>query len=833
MLRGILALCYVALITFTIEAGPPARTFTPEPASVQWCGPAYRYPQAGWIVIHIEGKPYDRGYQYGTLMAKEIAGFAESIGTYQSTKAPSDGWRYWRAMADALFLRRYNSELLEEMKGIADGAAASGAKIFDRAVDLVDIVTINSDVELNFVENALSVTPTGLEGRDFKEPPYARKKQVPMGHCSAFAATGPATKDGQIVLGHITMWNLYHSRWYNVWLDVKPEQGHRIMLQTYPGGIMSGLDYYQNDKGLLLSETTISQTRYHINGTPLTQRCRLAIQYASTVDECVAQLNDKNNGLYTNEWLIADTKTNEIAMFEMGTTQTKLWRSSKNEWPGNTPGFYWGCNNTKDLQVRLETQVCLDCKPANMTFRPSERDKMWLKLYDENKGTIDEAFAFKAFTTPPLAAYPSLDVKFTTTALAKEFKSWGLFGPPLGRSWEPTEEERQKYDGKIYPLISNDWTILSGKAPEMAKQMANDVKSTARPFTVASASASSDGDGDEYEDSSIIERNPAWNGTLLPKSDADVWLTAGFADYERIVSKLRQKKFDKESLNLALYAYGVKSRQAAQRLGKEIALNKLKLDPRENDSYDQVAGRGVLVLHQLRELLGGNAFDGAMNQFGKAHAGKEVTTSEFRTHMEKATGKSLEAFFSKYVDNVLPYDPSAPRWSIFGWEKDIGNTIIIYGTQVESAANREAAQRLQDTIARRWGNFRPTIKSDREITDSDLQNHLLLIGRPEANSITAKFAGQFPITQSKRSFSVNEKIYASDQSGIIVAGAYPEKPNRCIVAFMGLGAESTWKLVNQMGTTPCDALVMTSDGTAAKVLKQIPFEQLVRHSQAR
>ena len=62
----------------------------------------------------------------------------------------------------------------------------------------------------------------------------------------------------------------------------------------------------------------------------------------------------KNNGLYTNEWLIGDAKTNEIAMFELGTYKTRLYRSSKNDWFGGTEGFYWGDNNAKDLAVRLE-----------------------------------------------------------------------------------------------------------------------------------------------------------------------------------------------------------------------------------------------------------------------------------------------------------------------------------------------------------------------------------------------------------------------------------------------------------------------------------------------
>jgi len=31
------------------------------------CGKGYRYNIQGWVYIHIEGEPYERGYQYGYL----------------------------------------------------------------------------------------------------------------------------------------------------------------------------------------------------------------------------------------------------------------------------------------------------------------------------------------------------------------------------------------------------------------------------------------------------------------------------------------------------------------------------------------------------------------------------------------------------------------------------------------------------------------------------------------------------------------------------------------------------------------------------------------------
>ena len=78
-------------------------------------------------------------------------------------------------------------------------------------------------------------------------------------------------------------------------------------------------------------------------------------------------------------------------MLELGTTAWRLRRSSKNEWllPG-TEGFYWGCNNTKDLKVRLDTVASLTERPENVAWAPSDRDKAWLTQWIQNpKSVID------------------------------------------------------------------------------------------------------------------------------------------------------------------------------------------------------------------------------------------------------------------------------------------------------------------------------------------------------------------------------------------------------------------------------------------------------------
>src|SRR5882672_6817192 len=122
----LIALFLLVAFGVPVSAGPPTADFQPDPKSVRRDGPAYRYPQAGWDVLHIEGAPYERGHQHGTLMAEEIARCVKGFAAMQSDKAPADGWRQARVLTSALFLRKFEREYLEEMQGIADGAAAAG-----------------------------------------------------------------------------------------------------------------------------------------------------------------------------------------------------------------------------------------------------------------------------------------------------------------------------------------------------------------------------------------------------------------------------------------------------------------------------------------------------------------------------------------------------------------------------------------------------------------------------------------------------------------------------------------------------------------------------------
>jgi hypothetical protein len=894
-----------------------AADYCPDPASVERYGPAYRFPQAGWIVVHIEGKPYERGYQHGRLLAPEIAAYVRCFAAMLTPKAPAEGWKNTRRLTNALFLRRFAREYLEEMKGIADGASAVGARFDHRPLDLVDIVAINCWPEIETLDSALEATPTGLEGTSFPHAqPRAMPRPRPM-HCSAFAATGPATADGKIVFGHITMFGLYPSNYFNVWLDVKPVQGHRVLMCTYPGGMQSGMDYYLNDAGLLMTETTIGQTRFDITGLSEASRIRQAMQYADTIDKAVDLLRKSNNGLYTNEWLLGDINTNEVALFELGTHQSRLLRSSKNEWYGDTPGFYWGCNNTKGIDLRLETIPGVNARPANLVFHPSPRDIAWQRLYHKHKGKIGVEFAKEAFTTPPIAAYHSLDAKFTTTDLARQLKSWALFGPPLGRTWQPTQEERQRFP-EIRPLVSNPWTVLHADAP---------AKSDAKALAAVDLPAKATPEIVKPRPERPLLQVPAWHGTLLPQSDADLWLATAFAEYERLVGREKGPqvsdkgeiaKEDPDRRALDLFAYRTLYLAAARAVG-DVPLSKIRADVGCDEWYRIAAGKGVLLLTELRKLLG-DRFEEAMDSFGRANGGKKVTTAQFQAHMEKSAGRKLDEFFSSWLNRTgLPTltlgesrshskervnggNPPAsthgytvageilqdghkplllrvdvtvetdrgevtesvalagtrtsfqlavpaglprrvfldkhgfaaraegPVFSILSFDGEQEQTLIVYGTADEVPTNHEAADALQKVIRESGWNHTIPIKSDTEVTEADVNGrHLLIIGRPDSNRLTARFRTAWPVAFGSRSFVVRGKTYAHASSAVIAAAENPVNRRYSMVVLAGLSAEATLNApaaLARRGRAPGEVLVLAHQQPAQALV--IPPPECVR-----
>ena len=73
--------------------------------TVRWFGDGYRYDDRGWIVVHIEGQPYERGHQYGSLVPDEIVAYIGKLGVLANEADPEAGWNRRRFECDTTLRR--------------------------------------------------------------------------------------------------------------------------------------------------------------------------------------------------------------------------------------------------------------------------------------------------------------------------------------------------------------------------------------------------------------------------------------------------------------------------------------------------------------------------------------------------------------------------------------------------------------------------------------------------------------------------------------------------------------------------------------------------------
>lgn len=368
-MRALLVVLSIAGALVLAPGGPP-----PDPSLAK----AFRRPAVnGWVFVHLEGPPREIGYQHGYLLASEIED-AFRAGAHLLTHDTKREWSFFRAAAERVFWPKVEAEYREEMEGIAAGLAAQGVNL-----DLWDVVALNASIESSYY--------TGwLDRRAGAAAPAA----APAERCSAFVATGSYTRGGRIVIGH-NNWSNYAdgSRW-NIIFDIVPASGRRILMDGYPGFIHSGDDFGMNSAGIAITETTISQFHgFDPAGIPEFVRARKAMQYADSIDSFARIMRTGNNGGYANNWLVADTKTGEIASLELGLKNVVLRRTAD--------GYFAGANFPVDEKLAREET---DFPVNDPSVSSNARRLRWEQLMQEHKGRIDTE-AGKRFLADHYDAY--------------------------------------------------------------------------------------------------------------------------------------------------------------------------------------------------------------------------------------------------------------------------------------------------------------------------------------------------------------------------------------------------------------------------------------------
>lgn len=289
----------------------------------------------GWKYVTIHGKPKERGYAYGQLCAKEFMEIQTML-SFLMMEAYGKEWSFFVEEISKGFkelTEREFTELFEEMQGITEGLQHSGCK-----TSLDEIIAWNFYCSIPYWYSIVSESHFAKEGGGAKD------------HCSAFMAVGKDwTEDGGIVCAHNSFADFVDGQYANVILDIKPEKGHRMLMQTSPCWIWSGTDFFVTSKGIIGTETTIGGFIPYEKRYPIGYRIRKAMQYGNSLDEYCEILLHENSGDYANSWLFGDTHTNEILRIELGLQYHNIERTKN--------GYFIGFNSVYDERIRnLEIQ---------------------------------------------------------------------------------------------------------------------------------------------------------------------------------------------------------------------------------------------------------------------------------------------------------------------------------------------------------------------------------------------------------------------------------------------------------------------------------------------
>jgi isopenicillin-N N-acyltransferase like protein len=241
-----------------------------ESKTIARCGKGFLEEVDGYRVLHVKGTPYEIGYQQGALLKEDIRENVRFLFEVKAKEFKADllGIKLDPKRLIGSIVERQRqyipARFFEEMRGMADGA---GMKLDDVIV-------------ANFIPE--------------------------MFHCSGFALSGSATKDGTLYHGRILDYGCdWHLQDHAILTVAEPDGKIPFVNVTYAGfiGSVTGM----NAQKVSIGEMG-GQGLGHWEGVPMALLVRWALEEGKTLDEAVAVFRDHPR---TCEYyyVIADGKT--------------------------------------------------------------------------------------------------------------------------------------------------------------------------------------------------------------------------------------------------------------------------------------------------------------------------------------------------------------------------------------------------------------------------------------------------------------------------------------------------------------------------------------------
>jgi hypothetical protein len=404
----------------------------------------------GWKTLYVYGDAYERGFAHGYLLCDELKRVQTVLPFVVKTVLHTTIKEYIKRSNKIIFpIVKKTPEIYEEIRGISAGAKHCGTNI-----SIEFLVAWNSYMSL-YGEFKKGSTEDGVQKSDDLK-------------CSAFIATGDATKNKDIVIGHTTHSDFATASLFNIVIYIIPTTGYPFVMQISAGFVASVSDWFICSTGIVGCETTISAIDYKPRfGNPFFCRIRKAMQYGTSLDQYVEIMLEDNAGDYACSWQFGNINTNEIMLFELALETHSIRRTFN--------GVYYGMNSAIDSEIRLlETKdktysdITESTGARNYRLNYLLNEKYYGKIdihnakliladhYDPylnkirmNARSICKHTELESEDTNRPAHYPfgCTDAKITNTKMARKLSFIGRFGSACGRHFDASDHIKK------YPIF--------------------------------------------------------------------------------------------------------------------------------------------------------------------------------------------------------------------------------------------------------------------------------------------------------------------------------------------------------------------------------------------
>ncbi len=430
----------------------------------------YHTTKRGFDFIHLEGSSEEIGYRHAVLLHEKIERGMASYAFLTEMRYHLN-WDMCRAQGSS-YWPYVPTEYRQEIDGLVAGCQEVGAVNPDGdVIDRNDIMAYNAMWDIWWRTappgNPLWWWPFGSQSTGGDN----------IHHCSGFVATGDATEDGGFVMCQ-SLWMPYHlPPSHGVFADIVPNSGNRMLLELQAGMIWSGTEWYMNDQGLVVGETTLGTGPYRWGNTPAFIRIRKAVQYASNVDEFTNIMLTDSNGAYCGDYMVCDAKNNEASIVELGSYEYEVWRSNN--------GFHGSCNYPWDPEVREEMGEVEGwehgCYPRYYRLGQIE-DRYYGEIdidiakralgdhWDTVEGKVNQCSHTLCGHVENDSGYPhgSLDGKAAERSMVLNHEIWARYGHSCGQDFLADDHAAENPDyawDNLHDMIAQPWTTFGFLEP--------------------------------------------------------------------------------------------------------------------------------------------------------------------------------------------------------------------------------------------------------------------------------------------------------------------------------------------------------------------------------